>query len=227
MRRMVSGDAPDDPACRRRSRLLGDERATEEAATGPPSAWRRLTARVLPAIVAVSPWLMDRDRKSPGLKALQGLIWLQGYRDGELAGRSIRTSSRRSSDGAPPDVRSGSTRRGACWRRSSCSQSPTPATSRRSSTATSTPPSGPRSTRRATAASSAQTRRVPPQVLFISDVEPRARRRPRWRADDAAVRARRPAAGIASADYVVRSGSVATDGRCTAQTSRDRPPSNS
>jgi len=31
-------------------------------------------------------WLMDRDRKSPGLKALQGLVWERGYRDGSLKG---------------------------------------------------------------------------------------------------------------------------------------------
>ena len=31
-------------------------------------------------------WLMDRDRKSPGLKALQGLIWEKGYRHGDLRG---------------------------------------------------------------------------------------------------------------------------------------------
>jgi enolase-phosphatase E1 len=29
-------------------------------------------------------WLMDRDRKSTGLKSLQGKIWEQGYRDGSL-----------------------------------------------------------------------------------------------------------------------------------------------
>jgi enolase-phosphatase E1 len=29
-------------------------------------------------------WLMDRDRKSTGLKALQGLIWRDGYAAGEL-----------------------------------------------------------------------------------------------------------------------------------------------
>jgi enolase-phosphatase E1 len=29
-------------------------------------------------------WLMDRDRKSTGLKTLQGLIWRDGYRGGEL-----------------------------------------------------------------------------------------------------------------------------------------------
>ena len=30
---------------------------------------------------------MDRDRKSPGLKLLQGRIWERGYRTGELAGK--------------------------------------------------------------------------------------------------------------------------------------------
>lgn len=29
-------------------------------------------------------WLMDRDRKATGLKALQGLIWKEGYKTGEL-----------------------------------------------------------------------------------------------------------------------------------------------
>ena len=31
-------------------------------------------------------WLMDRDRKSPGLKLLQGLIWQRGFADGTLRG---------------------------------------------------------------------------------------------------------------------------------------------
>jgi enolase-phosphatase E1 len=38
----------------------------------------------LPDYVA---WLMDRDRKAPGLKALQGLIWQEGYRRGDLRGQ--------------------------------------------------------------------------------------------------------------------------------------------
>ena len=36
------------------------------------------------AIVAYVNWLIDRDRKSPALKSLQGKIWEQGYRDGTL-----------------------------------------------------------------------------------------------------------------------------------------------
>jgi len=31
-------------------------------------------------------WLMDRDRKSTGLKAIQGLIWKEGFESGELKG---------------------------------------------------------------------------------------------------------------------------------------------
>jgi len=32
-------------------------------------------------------WLMDRDRKSTGLKLLQGILWEDGYRAGELEGQ--------------------------------------------------------------------------------------------------------------------------------------------
>jgi len=32
-------------------------------------------------------WLMDRDRKSTGLKILQGILWEDGYRSGELRGQ--------------------------------------------------------------------------------------------------------------------------------------------
>jgi 2,3-diketo-5-methylthio-1-phosphopentane phosphatase len=37
-------------------------------------------------VAAYVEWLMDRDRKSPGLKMLQGHIWEQGYRAGVLKG---------------------------------------------------------------------------------------------------------------------------------------------
>jgi enolase-phosphatase E1 len=36
------------------------------------------------SIVRYVSWLMDRDRKSTALKALQGRIWAQGYSSGEL-----------------------------------------------------------------------------------------------------------------------------------------------
>jgi enolase-phosphatase E1 len=38
------------------------------------------------AVVAYVHWLMDRDRKSTGLKSLQGKTWEEGYRAGELRG---------------------------------------------------------------------------------------------------------------------------------------------
>jgi enolase-phosphatase E1 len=36
------------------------------------------------SVAAYVSWLMDQDRKSTGLKSLQGKIWEQGYRSGEL-----------------------------------------------------------------------------------------------------------------------------------------------
>jgi enolase-phosphatase E1 len=40
----------------------------------------------IPAAARYLEWLMDRDRKSPGLKWIQGDIWRAGYRDGTLKG---------------------------------------------------------------------------------------------------------------------------------------------
>ena len=37
-------------------------------------------------VAAFAEWLMDRDRKAPGLKRLQGQIWARGFRDGVLRG---------------------------------------------------------------------------------------------------------------------------------------------
>ncbi len=38
------------------------------------------------AVTAYLAWLMDQDRKSTGLKSVQGRIWEEGYRRGELRG---------------------------------------------------------------------------------------------------------------------------------------------
>ena len=49
--------------------------------------WRTAAATDLRAWVeSYAAWLMDRDRKSPGLKQLQGLIWEEGYQAGLLRG---------------------------------------------------------------------------------------------------------------------------------------------
>jgi enolase-phosphatase E1 len=58
----------------------------QEADESPPS-WSDASedARLRSATEYVD-WLMDRDRKSPALKELQGRIWKDGYRSGELIG---------------------------------------------------------------------------------------------------------------------------------------------
>ena len=66
-----------DPDVAEVRRRLADEHA-EDARTGhepPPLELPYLT------------WLMDRDRKSPALKLLQGVIWEEGYQAGELRGQ--------------------------------------------------------------------------------------------------------------------------------------------
>jgi enolase-phosphatase E1 len=52
----------------------------------PPPAWDEAAGTRLEAVVRYVEWLMDRDRKSTPLKALQGRIWEEGYRRGELRG---------------------------------------------------------------------------------------------------------------------------------------------
>ncbi|MEP6493226.1 MAG: acireductone synthase [bacterium] len=66
--------------------LLRDEHNAEVAGGEIVPAWRSGAAGELDAIVAYLEWLMDRDRKSPGLKLLQGQIWELGYLDGTLRG---------------------------------------------------------------------------------------------------------------------------------------------
>ena len=67
---------------------LRAEHAREAAgATGLPP-WRTEPAEALvDSVTAFVHWLMDQDRKSTGLKSLQGRIWEEGYRTGELHGQ--------------------------------------------------------------------------------------------------------------------------------------------
>ncbi len=77
-------------ACRAAIALLAEERAKDVAKDVVQgfSPAEIVAKGFSPAeIVAYIHWLMDRDRKSPGLKALQGLIWQEGYRSGELRGQ--------------------------------------------------------------------------------------------------------------------------------------------
>jgi enolase-phosphatase E1 len=69
-----------DPEVRADVARLAAEHAAESDSDIPP--WRDDAA----AVVAYVHWLMDRDSKSTGLKSLQGKIWEEGYRSGELRG---------------------------------------------------------------------------------------------------------------------------------------------
>jgi enolase-phosphatase E1 len=67
--------------------LLSEHEADERAGRSPPP-WRDGTpAEALDSAVAYVHWLMDRDRKSTALKALQGRIWEEGYQAGRLRGQ--------------------------------------------------------------------------------------------------------------------------------------------
>jgi enolase-phosphatase E1 len=69
---------------RRDVAALGAEYDAESPQPGLPQ-WH--TADETASAEAYVYWLMDRDRKSTALKALQGRIWEAGYRTGDLKGR--------------------------------------------------------------------------------------------------------------------------------------------
>jgi enolase-phosphatase E1 len=62
---------------------LREENAADWVHGDDPPAWGGGSAVEVLAYVL---WLMDRDRKSTGLKALQGRIWEDGYRSSALRG---------------------------------------------------------------------------------------------------------------------------------------------
>jgi enolase-phosphatase E1 len=53
----------------------------------PPLLRHNTPEEELESVVEYIEWLMDRDRKSTSLKSLQGRIWEQGYKRGELRGQ--------------------------------------------------------------------------------------------------------------------------------------------
>jgi enolase-phosphatase E1 len=66
---------------------LAVEHAADVAAGERPPGWHTSTSEdSIASAAAYCAWLMDRDRKSPALKQLQGLIWDRGYDAGELHG---------------------------------------------------------------------------------------------------------------------------------------------
>jgi enolase-phosphatase E1 len=65
---------------------LHSEQAVDLAAGQSPPPWPGDTAATLDSAVAYVEWLIARDRKSRWLKDLQGRIWEEGYRRGDLKG---------------------------------------------------------------------------------------------------------------------------------------------
>lgn len=53
----------------------------------PPLLLHNTPEEEVESVVEYIEWLMDRDRKSTSLKSLQGRIWEQGYKRGELRAR--------------------------------------------------------------------------------------------------------------------------------------------
>ncbi len=67
---------------------LADERAADERrGLHPPSISNESAEIRLESVAAYVEWIMDLDRKSTPLKSLQGKIWEEGYRTGELKGQ--------------------------------------------------------------------------------------------------------------------------------------------
>jgi enolase-phosphatase E1 len=68
--------------------LLFSEHEADRRAGSSPPPWRDgSAAESLDSAVTHVHWLMDRDRKSTALKALQGRIWDEGYQAGQLRGQ--------------------------------------------------------------------------------------------------------------------------------------------
>jgi enolase-phosphatase E1 len=72
-----------EPDVRADVAALHAEHAAEPPGPPAPPPWRDDTR----SVVAYVHWLMDRDRKSTGLKSLQGKIWEAAYRTGDVRGQ--------------------------------------------------------------------------------------------------------------------------------------------
>ena len=64
--------------------LRKEQAADTEQELAPPAISNAFGESQIESAVAFVHWLMDQDRKSTPLKSLQGKIWEEGYRSGEL-----------------------------------------------------------------------------------------------------------------------------------------------
>ena len=65
-------------------RTFRKEHAADAQARLNVPPWSGSGADARASVEAYAEWLMERDRKSPALKELQGYVWEEGYRNGEL-----------------------------------------------------------------------------------------------------------------------------------------------
>jgi enolase-phosphatase E1 len=72
-----------DPEVAGEVRALAEEHRRDASGGQRPPAWEDSPE----GVAAYASWLTDRDRKSTPLKALQGRIWEDGFRAGELQAR--------------------------------------------------------------------------------------------------------------------------------------------
>ena len=75
-----------DPSTTEAIDKLASEYLADLAADSEPPSFATDAGATRDSVVPYIEWLMDRDRKSPGLKLLQGEIWEAGYKAGELRG---------------------------------------------------------------------------------------------------------------------------------------------
>jgi enolase-phosphatase E1 len=68
------------------AQLRAEQSADVAQGLNPPALECESSAELLESTVAYMRWLMDRDRKTTPLKAIQGRIWQEGYQAGELFG---------------------------------------------------------------------------------------------------------------------------------------------
>jgi enolase-phosphatase E1 len=71
-----------DPEAQTQMHLLREEHEIDKTNELGPPAWEE--KREIDSAERYALWLMDKDRKSTVLKSLQGSIWTEGYRRGEL-----------------------------------------------------------------------------------------------------------------------------------------------
>jgi enolase-phosphatase E1 len=66
------------------AKLRAEHAADVEQGLEPPALVTKPRDREIDSIVSYVHWLIDHDRKSTGLKSLQGRIWRQGYLEGSV-----------------------------------------------------------------------------------------------------------------------------------------------